>query len=175
MLEMMHRETSLKQFLMPGDWVRRPKPENQMNKNQRTEYFKYITPHFFSYLPSSGIASCVGTAGTVLYMTPTLDSALLCSSRVGSDLGRKSDRFEELYYPFINLLSTYCFLQNKPFINLLFLTKQTIYQPIVSNMWPCGYIWYYGFLLIWCYSEIFGPLFFVRSSGFGLLTHPAFI
>ena len=30
-------------------------------------------------------------------MTPTLDKALLCSSRAGSDLGRKSDRFEELY------------------------------------------------------------------------------
>ena len=31
------------------------------------------------------------------YMTPTLDGALLCSSMAGSDLGRKSDRFEELY------------------------------------------------------------------------------
>ena len=29
-------------------------------------------------------------------MTPTLDSALLCSSRAGTDLGRMSDRFEEL-------------------------------------------------------------------------------
>ena len=30
------------------------------------------------------------------YMTPTLDAALLCSSRAGSDLGCKSDWFEEL-------------------------------------------------------------------------------
>ena len=31
---------------------------------------------FFSYPPSSGISSCVGTVGTV-HMTPTLDAALL--------------------------------------------------------------------------------------------------
>ena len=30
------------------------------------------------------------------YMTPTLDAALLCSSRAGSDLGQTLDRFEEL-------------------------------------------------------------------------------
>ena len=37
------------------------------------------------------------------YMTPTLDSALLYSSRVGSDLGRASDWFEELYLIMIAL------------------------------------------------------------------------
>ena len=31
------------------------------------------------------------------YMTPTLDAAQLCSARAGSDLGRESDRFEELF------------------------------------------------------------------------------
>ena len=30
------------------------------------------------------------------YMTPTLDTAQLCSSRAGFDLGPMSDRFEEL-------------------------------------------------------------------------------
>ena len=40
---------------------------------------------FFKYLPSSGIAPCVGTIGMV--QTPTLDVALLCSSRAGADLG----------------------------------------------------------------------------------------
>ena len=29
-------------------------------------------------------------------MTPALESVLLCSSRVGTDLGGTSDRFEEL-------------------------------------------------------------------------------
>ena len=31
------------------------------------------------------------------YITPTLDAALLYSSRAGSDLGRTLDRFEELF------------------------------------------------------------------------------
>ena len=44
---------------------------------------------FFLYPPSSGIAPCVLTAGTV--QTPTLDTALLSSSRGGADLGRTSD------------------------------------------------------------------------------------
>ena len=30
------------------------------------------------------------------YVTPTLDTALLCSSRAGSDLGRTLDWFEEI-------------------------------------------------------------------------------
>ena len=47
-----------------------------------------ILEAFFQHPPSSGIASCVGT--------PTLDTALLYSSRAGSDLGRTLDRFEEL-------------------------------------------------------------------------------
>ena len=34
------------------------------------------------------------------YMTPTLDTAMLFSSRVGSDLGHTSDWFEELYMGF---------------------------------------------------------------------------
>ena len=43
---------------------------------------------FSSYLPSSGIAPCVGTApyGYVT-VTPPHDAALLASSRVGTDLG----------------------------------------------------------------------------------------
>ena len=44
---------------------------------------------FFLYLPTSGIAPCVGTAGTV--HDTTLDLALLCSSKAGADLGRASD------------------------------------------------------------------------------------
>ena len=35
-------------------------------------------------------------------MTPTLDAALLCCSRLGSDLGRMSDWFEELILKRIN-------------------------------------------------------------------------
>ena len=39
-----------------------------------------------------------------LYMMPTLDAALLCSSRAGSNLGRKSDKFEKLFkYQSFNL------------------------------------------------------------------------
>ena len=45
---------------------------------------------FFYFSPFFGIASCVGTAGTVH------DAALLYSSRAGSDLGQTLDRFEEL-------------------------------------------------------------------------------
>ena len=37
------------------------------------------------------------------YMTPTLDVALLCSSRVGSDLGRKSDWLRS----FVNWVSSF--------------------------------------------------------------------
>ena len=56
-------------------------------------------PHFFKYPPCSGIASCVGTAGT--YMTPTLEAALLCNSRAGPDLGWTSDWLRS----FVNYLS----------------------------------------------------------------------
>ena len=45
----------------------------------------------FFYPPSSGIAPCVGTAGR--YMTPTLDAALLSSSRACADLGQTSDYY----------------------------------------------------------------------------------
>ena len=41
---------------------------------------------FFLYPPSSGIAPMLGPLER--YMTPTLDTALLYSSRMGSDLGR---------------------------------------------------------------------------------------
>ena len=49
-------------------------------------FILFIIIIFFLYPPSSGIAPCVGTAGTV--QTPTLDSALLNSSRSGAVLGR---------------------------------------------------------------------------------------
>ena len=45
--------------------------------------------YFFLYLPSSGITPCVGTR--VKYMTPTLDTALLISSRGGTDPGLALD------------------------------------------------------------------------------------
>ena len=41
---------------------------------------------FFYYPPSSGIASFFGTVVTVM---PTLDAALLYSSKAGSDLGHE--------------------------------------------------------------------------------------
>ena len=47
-------------------------------------------------------------------MTPTLDSALLCHSRVGADLDRMLDRFEELYnglyMSLLYLARSYCCL-----------------------------------------------------------------
>ena len=49
---------------------------------------------FFSIRPSPELLPVLGLLEQ--YMTPTLDAALLCSSRAGSDLGRKSNRFEEL-------------------------------------------------------------------------------
>ena len=49
---------------------------------------------FFSFHPPPELLPVLGPLER--YMTPTLDVALLCSSRVGSDLGRTSDRFEEL-------------------------------------------------------------------------------
>ena len=55
------------------------------------DWFKYCCKHqayFFKYPASSGIAPCVGTAETV--QTPTLDTALLSSSRAGADLGPMS-------------------------------------------------------------------------------------
>ena len=39
-----------------------------------------------------------------MYMTPTLDSALLCSSLEGSDLGPRSDRLEELCHSQVELI-----------------------------------------------------------------------
>ena len=51
-------------------------------------YKEYTIIFFFKYVPSSGIAPCVGPAGTV--QTPTLDVALLSSSRAGADLGQMS-------------------------------------------------------------------------------------
>ena len=43
---------------------------------------------FFSIRPPPGLLPVSGLLEQ--YMTPTLDSALLCSSRAGSDLGRVS-------------------------------------------------------------------------------------
>ena len=47
------------------------------------------------YPPFSGIAPRVGT--TEVVQTPTLDSALLCSSRAGTDLGGTSDFYQLTY------------------------------------------------------------------------------
>ena len=46
---------------------------------------------FYLYPPFSGIASCVGT--TEVVQTPTLDSALLCSSRAGTYFSTNVDIF----------------------------------------------------------------------------------
>ena len=48
----------------------------------------------FKSRPPPGLLAVLGLLER--YMTPTLDSALLCSSRVGANLGRMWDRFEEL-------------------------------------------------------------------------------
>ena len=45
---------------------------------------------FFNILPPPGLLPVLGPLER--YITPTLDAALLCSSRAGSDLGRTSDR-----------------------------------------------------------------------------------
>ena len=52
------------------------------------------TSIFFSIWPPPELLPVLGLLER--YMTPTLDVALLCSSRAGSDLGQTSDRFEEL-------------------------------------------------------------------------------
>ena len=49
---------------------------------------------FFSICPPPELLPVLGPLER--YMTLALDTALLCSSRAGSDLGHKSDRFEEL-------------------------------------------------------------------------------
>ena len=49
---------------------------------------------FFCIRPPSELLTVLGVLEQ--YMTPTHDAVLLSSSRAGSDLGRKSDRFEEL-------------------------------------------------------------------------------
>ena len=58
------------------------------HKNKLKEIGKVFYFSQFFLLPVLGLLE--------QYMTPTLDAALLCSSRAGADLGRKSDRFEEL-------------------------------------------------------------------------------
>ena len=45
---------------------------------------------FFSICPPPGLLPVLGPLER--YMTPTLDSALLISSRAGADLGQMSDR-----------------------------------------------------------------------------------
>ena len=49
---------------------------------------------FFSICPPPKLLPVMGPLER--YITQTLDVALLCSSRAGSDLGQTSDRFEEL-------------------------------------------------------------------------------
>ena len=55
--------------------------------------FEFITT-FFNIRPPPKLYPVLGLLEQ--YMTPTLDVALLCSSRSGSDLGHKLDRFEKL-------------------------------------------------------------------------------
>ena len=50
---------------------------------------------FFTFCPPPGLLLMLGPLER--YMTPTLDTAMLYSSRVGSDLGHTSDWFEELH------------------------------------------------------------------------------
>ena len=50
---------------------------------------------FFCIRPPPGLLPVLGPLKR--YMTPKLDSALLCSSGAGADPGRTSDRFEELF------------------------------------------------------------------------------
>ena len=49
-------------------------------------------PIFLSIRPPPGLLPVLGPLER--YMTPTLDSALLISSRVGADLGQTSDRLK---------------------------------------------------------------------------------
>ena len=49
---------------------------------------------FFSIHPPPELLPVLGPLER--YMTPTLDAALLYSSRAGSDLGQTLDKFEEL-------------------------------------------------------------------------------
>ena len=52
---------------------------------------------FFSIRPPSGLLPVLGPLEW--YMTPTLDWALLITSRAGADLGRTSDRLESYASP----------------------------------------------------------------------------
>ena len=63
------------------------------SKDSRGSYESIFFLLFFSIYPLE-LLPVLGQLEQ--HMTPTLDAALLYSSRVGSDLGRKSDRFEEL-------------------------------------------------------------------------------
>ena len=65
------------------------KSSMEIDPGMRFKYFFINVILVFFYLPSSGTDSCVGTAGMV--QTPTLDGALLSSSRAGADLGRTPD------------------------------------------------------------------------------------
>ena len=56
---------------------------------------------FFSICPPRELLPVLGPLEW--YLTPTLDAALLCSSRAGSDLGQTSDRFEELCQLYISM------------------------------------------------------------------------
>ena len=58
---------------------------------------------FFSIRSPPGLLPVLGPLER--YMTPTLDSALLCSSKAGADLGRASDGLRSFrhFYLFIQL------------------------------------------------------------------------
>ena len=65
--------------------------ESAFNQTLIKLYFS-SSKAFFCIRPSLELLPVLGLLEQ--YMTPTLDTALLCSSRAGYDLGRKSDTFE---------------------------------------------------------------------------------
>ena len=60
----------------------------------RTFELIFCEPSFFSIHPPPELLPVLGPLEW--YMSPTLDAALLNSSRAGSDLSQMLDRFEEL-------------------------------------------------------------------------------
>ena len=61
----------------------------------------FSTPFFLSIRSPPGLLPVLGLLER--YMTPTLDTAHLCSSRAGSDLGRTSDWLRS----FVNWVSSF--------------------------------------------------------------------
>ena len=78
--------------------------------NYVPKFLKFqLGPDFFlSIPPPPGLLPVLGPLER--YMTPTLDTALLCSSRAGSDLGRTSDWLRS----FVN----WVVYTNRPYANL---------------------------------------------------------